>query len=865
MTSLAPALSWRRPHGNVAILTAVAIFALLCGALATLANPRFLGVGNIISIAQSTSAIGIGALGMCYLIGAGFFDLSVSGIVPLAAVAMAFVHAAHTGAAGDIASIVAALIVGLIAGAVNGVLVVRARIPAFVTTLGTLFLFTSIVELLTNGGSVTIDGAIPVALASDTILSVIPLCIVLLLALAIVLNFGLWRTRIGRYVRFIGVSQKAAQVWGAPVGQTIFLGFCLSGLTAAVASIVLGGMFSSANAAMAPDFNLNTIAAVVIGGTRLEGGRASIIGTVIGAFLLAEITNVLTLLGVNPYFQYVAVGVLLIAVVGLGNEHLVEHIGHSFGIGARGKAPAAIARAENAGAHADPEPLSGPAIELARVSHSYGPVEVLHGVDFAAVAGECLGLLGQNGAGKSTIINILTGKVHPSEGTVRLGGRAVVLAGPKAARQAGIAVVAQELELAPTLSVADNIVLGVEPRRFGPFLDHGVKRQIAARAIARLGVELDPDAIVEELPLGEQQLTEICRSLAQSARVIIFDEPTSSLNFDESKRLLRVIGELKRAGCAVVFVSHKLGEVLEICDRLCVLRDGAVVGKGTAEELGGPVGVTALLLNRAEGSIGGRAAPRETAARAGGEVAISVRHLVAGGAKIAALDCHYGEIVGLSGVEGSGSTETIEALAGLYACEAEAFRVGSVARPFASPCAAVRAGVVGLPPDRKNEGIFAELSIAENMALGADLPRRSLFAEVRWQRDTALFSALRARIGIKAAGPLQACRALSGGNQQKVLFGRAEAAGARIWLLSEPTRGIDIGARGELYALIRARAEAGWCVVVKSIDPAELASVCDRCYVFAAGRIVHELLPGEITEEAIYSAGDVARAAEIAA
>ncbi|MGH7056403.1 MAG: ATP-binding cassette domain-containing protein, partial [Acetobacteraceae bacterium] len=279
-----------------------------------------------------------------------------------------------------------------------------------------------------------------------------------------------------------------------------------------------------------------------------------------------------------------------------------------------------------------------------------------------------------------------------------------------------------------------------------------------------------------------------------------------------------------------------------------------VVGAGTPTELGGVDGVTALLLNRSQAS-GASAGRRPASGRAAADPAISLRNLETTRARVERLDCHYGEIVGFAGVEGSGNTEVIEALAGLQECDAEAFRVGDTTAPFPSPQAAVRAGVVALPPDRKNEGIFADLTIAENVGLGTDLPQRAIFHPTRWAADKAVFAHMRVLLAIKAHGPMQTCQSLSGGNQQKVLFGRAMASGARIWLLSEPTRGIDVGAREELYALIRERAAQGWCVVIKSIDPAELASVCDRAYVFAEGRIVRELGHAEISEQAIYSAG----------
>lgn len=928
-----PSALFARPHGNIAIPSIVSVFVLALVVAGYLYSHRFLSPGNLISIGQEASAIGIGALGMTYLIGAGFFDLSGSGIVPLAALMLAIVPGAHGSILLAVAGIAAALMIGALAGAMNGFLVAYARIPAFVATLGSLYVYTSIVDLITGGNNVAITNPIVDALANGVILYEIPVGIVVFLIFAVVFHFGLWHQRIGRYIRLIGVNQKAAFVWGIPVQKVVWLGFCLSGITAATGSLILGGMFSSATASMALNFNLNTIAAVVIGGTRLEGGQASLVGTFVGALTLAVITNFLTLIGVSPYLQYVLVGGLLVLVVGLGgydSRHISQRLAGMIKVdeGPFARSPRPQDATPVADDHAQGQALNERTVQAASslqagvdaplslphnyrgerdetqsavaahtnadepllaindVWHSYVDVPVLRGVNLMLKAGECVGLIGQNGAGKSTIINILSGRVKPTKGQVVLRGREVTMSSPRVARDLGIAVVAQELDLMPTLSVADNIILGTEPLKWGVLIDRAQRDMIATEAVIKTGVQIDIHQRVEELTAGEKQLTEVARGIAAQCNIIILDEPTSSLSAQESERLMTIIEELKRHGCGVIFVSHKFGEVFRVADQLCILRDGAVVGAGTVEQLGGHNGVAKLLIGRTlelermaaveltEGTAPDSGSPhsfgwtvgypcsREHNAPSNGAsvlagertAAIELKGFTAGHLHVPSFIARYGEIVGIGGVEGSGGTELMEALAGLRECGFREGRIGKLSQPYRSPATAAQDGIIFLPPERKEEGIFFDAAVAENVAMGTDISNQKLLANIWWRDAVCLYDDMATRLSIKAQNEMQPCGRLSGGNQQKALFGRAIASGADIWLLAEPTRGIDVGARAEIYRLMREEAAKGKSIIVRSIDPAELSAVCSRCYVLSSTGTLTELSGDDVTSEQIYAA-----------
>lgn len=881
--TVAPNLASRvlnRPHGNLAVPSILCVFAACLVVSGYWYDPRFLSAGNMISLGQQTSAIGVGALGMTYLIGAGFFDLSGSGIVPLSALALAFFPLGHGSVVLAVLGVVAALLAGLLAGAVNGSLVAYLRIPAFVSTLGSLYVFTSLVELITGGNNIPVNNPIAAALANDTVFQYLPVGVILFLILAGVAHLGLWHTRLGRYVRLLGVNQRSAFVWGIPVQRTIFWGFCISGVMAAVGGLILSGMFSSATASMALNYNLDTIAAVVIGGTRLEGGLASVVGTLVGAAVLAIITNYLTLVGVSPYLQYVIIGVLLVLAVGAGGYDMRRAKRPFLAAGMRMRRKkrnrtavdsltAAEPNAADAGA-ATPAGLAftsqdsktAPLLQVRDLGHSYVGVPVLSDVNLEVGAGECLALVGQNGAGKSTIINILSGKVRPATGQLFLRGHETKFASPRMARSCGIAVVAQELELMPTLSVADNIVMGAEPLRWNVLIDEDAREAIAREAIQKTGVHIDIHRRIEELTAGEKQLTEVARGLAAKCNLIILDEPTSSLNAHECERLMAIIEELKRHGCGIIFVSHKFAEIFQVADRLCILRDGTVVGAGTAQELGGAEGVTNLLVGKAIGAQGRAVAMAEPvfpqkSMEKGDDVtnaAIHVRNLRSGNSFLPEFTVRYGEIVGIGGVEGSGGIELMEALAGLREWSADESLVHGRDGCPPTPVDAVRDGIIFLPPDRKEEGIFFDTTVAENIAMGEDIAARHLWGTVWWRRAVELYQDMRERLLIKVQSAVQPCGRLSGGNQQKALFGRAIVSNARVWLLAEPTRGIDVGARAEIYRLMRDETAQGKAIVVRSIDPAELCAVCDRCYVLSPTGRVTELRGPEVTSEEIYAA-----------
>jgi ribose transport system ATP-binding protein len=447
--------------------------------------------------------------------------------------------------------------------------------------------------------------------------------------------------------------------------------------------------------------------------------------------------------------------------------------------------------------------------------------------------GEVHALVGENGAGKSTLARIVAGLTRPDRGRLWLSGEAYAPAGKAEAAARGVAIVLQELHLVPTLSAAEQVLFAALPRRFG-FVDRRALRARALGLFARVGLEqLDPDRKVESLGVGQQQMLALAAALARPCRVLVLDEPTAALSEHEAERLFDEMARLRAEGASILYVSHRLEEVRRLADRITVLRDGRVVaslarGETTVEEL------VTLMAGRETRSA---AAPAEPRRREGAPV-LRVRGLRRRPAlREVGFDLRAGEILGLAGLVGSGRTETLRALCGADAAEGGELELrGSRRRLFGSPREALHEGLALVTEDRKQQGLLLPLAIRANLTLNRlSAHARSGFLRVESERTAA--ESLRARLGIKASSVEQPVAQLSGGNQQKVVLGRALHRGFEILACDEPTRGVDVAARAEIHGLLREAARAGKAVLMVSSEIDELVALCDRIVVLSAGRV----------------------------
>jgi ribose transport system ATP-binding protein len=493
------------------------------------------------------------------------------------------------------------------------------------------------------------------------------------------------------------------------------------------------------------------------------------------------------------------------------------------------------------------------ALRLANVVKTFPGVVALKGVSLEVLSGEVHALVGENGAGKSTLMGVAAGSIVPDEGTVEIGGRLLERPSPAAAQELGLAVVYQHLSILDDLTVAENMVFAMPTGRRPAMAD---SRRWTRDRINAVGARIDPAARISELGPAERQLLEIAKALALDARVLILDEPTESLTAAECEQLFERIARIRADGAAVVYISHRLPEVRRVADRITVLRDGETRGTAAAAELS-EADVLRLVAGR---SIDRVFPPKRAIDSAPRPAVLEVRDLSGPRFSHVGLSVAPGEIVGLAGVEGNGQREFLRALAGLSPIAAgEVFVGGRAVRPT-DPWQASRGGIVHLPGERHREGVFLPLSVRENVALpildwiasGGLIDRR---------REVALVAPQVERLAVRTPSLEAPVETLSGGNQQKVLLARALLAEPRVLLADEPTRGVDVAARIELYRILRDTAAANRAVVIVSSDALELQGLCDRVLVFSRGSVVQTLEGDAITEAAITGAAITASGA----
>ena len=498
-----------------------------------------------------------------------------------------------------------------------------------------------------------------------------------------------------------------------------------------------------------------------------------------------------------------------------------------------------------------------PLLEVSGLSKRFPGVTALDGVSLNVRSGEILGLMGENGAGKSTLLKILSGAQPASEGRIMFAGAPYMPAEPEAARRAGIVTIYQELSLIPTLSVAENIFLGRAPVNGLGLVDWRRMRREAQGILGRVGLTLNPDTSVSALSVAEQQLVEIARALSLESRLIIMDEPTSALTETEVRRLFGIMHRLREEGVAIMFVTHRLEEASEMCDRMTVLRDGRLAGHLLRAD--GPISIPRIIermVGRAASELYAR--PGGRGAGAIGEVRLSVRGLRTKRAADAPhaivldgldLDLRAGEILGVAGLVGSGRTELARAIFGAdQTSEGTILLDGRPIRP-GSPADARDLGIGLVPEDRKQQAIFPMLPIRQNFSAASLDHYSGKLGFISGRRELADFAEYRKAMSIRMASPEQSIDGLSGGNQQKVILARWLARDPKVLIVDEPTRGVDVGAKAEVHQILAALADRGIAILMISSELPEILSVSDRIVTMRHGRVTGEMFASEATEQ----------------
>jgi len=491
-----------------------------------------------------------------------------------------------------------------------------------------------------------------------------------------------------------------------------------------------------------------------------------------------------------------------------------------------------------------------PLLEMRGISKTFGETRALTNVSLDVEAGETHALMGENGAGKSTLMKILSGAYVPdARGQILLDGAEIPLGNPIASRSSGVAVIYQELSLAPNLTVAQNIFLGIEPRHLG-VTDRRAILELSEPILKKLGAGFKPSDTVASLSLGERQMVEIARALAVDARIIVMDEPTTSLTSRETEKLFEVIASLKAQGIAVVYISHRMEEIYRLADRVSVLRDGNYVGSLSKSELSAGR-LISMMVGRDLTSF----YKKVHSGSRRGRLLLRVRNM-SDGVRVhdCSFDAYAGEVLGIAGLVGSGRTELARLIYGADPRTSGAVEIDGAAANLTTPRSALDAGVAYLTEDRKGLGLFLDMTIDQNIniaVIAQDSARCGLinFVKGKERSDDAV-----ARLSIRTPSTAVNVGSLSGGNQQKALIARILAGKPKVVILDEPTRGVDVGAKSEIYRIIDELAAGGIAVIIISSDLPEIVGISDRVIVMREGRIAGEVEPtqsGEISQEAI--------------
>jgi ribose transport system ATP-binding protein len=482
-------------------------------------------------------------------------------------------------------------------------------------------------------------------------------------------------------------------------------------------------------------------------------------------------------------------------------------------------------------------------LEARGIVKRYPGVTALGGVDFSVGPGEVVALLGENGAGKSTMIKTLGGLQQPDEGEILLDGKPVRIGSAAQATELGIGVIHQELNNLDNLDVAGNVFLGREPRRFG-LIDRKRMSQEARQYLEQLGLNVSPETPLGDLSIAQQQLVEIAKALSLNAKYLIMDEPTSSLTAGETAALLRVVADLRSKGVGIVYVSHRLDEVKVCADRAVVFRDGQNAGAIAKEDL-----TTENMVRLMVGRDVKREVGRPYEAREPRLVVRNLRTKRFPGHEIN-FEVGKGEIVGFAGLVGAGRTEVAQSIYGVHPRIAGTVVIDGDEVPAGSPREAIRRSLFLAPEDRRHEGVLTTMTVRENITMPA-MGRYSACGLIQRKKENVVANAMRERLRIKAPTVESVVRGLSGGNQQKVVLAKWLSLEPKVIVFDEPTRGIDIGARAEIYSLMRGLAEAGTAILMISSDMEEVLGLSDRIVVMREGRLTGVLNRDEASEEAV--------------
>lgn len=812
-------------------------------------TPGFATGSNLSNLLSSMMPLLIVACGQTLVLIAAGIDLSATSTIALASVIGAYIMNLETGLlAGHTlampAGLLIMLLVGLLIGSFNGLCITYFRMPPFIVTLTGMMFFSGLAIWITQSKSIYGLPSSFLILGKSTWISVS-----IAATVALLLHLLLQRTLLGRWIYATGQNPNAATISGVPVKKVLLSVYLISGVTAGLAAILLTGKLETGSPVLWRNNLLDIIGATVIGGTSLYGGKGKIRWTLYGVLFFTLVGNSLDLLGRSHFTIMIVKGLVILFAAALDTLRQPSNAGvfnlfHSI-------FSSILHSKKDKGTSESKQELESNrnqhVMEFSGIEKSFFNVKVLSNIHFCIRSGTVLGCIGENGAGKSTLMNIMGGYLQADTGVMHVKGKPYRPRSPRDASAMGIAFIHQELNLFPNLSVEDNLYLTAFPIKFG-MIDRQPMRKKVKAALREVGLDIEPERKVETLSAGERQLVEIAKALVTEVNIIIFDEPTTSLTQVEADHLFKLIRKLRDQGVSMVYISHALHDVLRLCDDILVLRDGEVVGNGPSAEFNADR-MIALMAGRELKQLYPSRNKKPSK-----KIVMSVRELTQPGfVKDINFDLFEGEVLGISGLMGSGRTELARMLFGLDSFKYGTVSVhGQIVKRF-SPIHCKGLGMAFVTEDRRNEGLFMEASIADNISI-ATLKRYTQRISC-WIRGRPLMEAvqmIRDRVHLtKSASHDQQVKTLSGGNQQKVVIAKWLLNEPNLLILDEPTRGIDVGARSEIYNLVNQMAEKDAAILMISSEIEELIGVCDRILVMRQGEIQDEIHCDDFDRERI--------------
>jgi ribose transport system ATP-binding protein len=827
---------WQRNSASVPHWFKLAIATILLFVIGGILAPTSVHADAFLSMLPFMAILALASIGQHVIIQQRGFDLSVGGAISLAAVIVTVLPSPQASAWQTTGCVLLALLIGVGSGVVNGIIVALLRVPALVATIGVNAVLIAFTLVISSGSPHTAPPLLSWLTQGRPL--IIPNTALIVLIFAILVGLAMERTSVGRRFVALGVSPRAAAASGVPVNLYRIMTFAFAGFCFAASGVLMAGFLQVPSVMSGDRYMLPTVAAVVVGGSAVLDRRASIAATVIGAVLLTYLSQLVVSLGFQQSMQYVVQALIVIASVWLPDAAKRLRFSRT-SASSPTAGPSAYSGARSSAALAEPPKDIVPALEFRGVRKTFGPVVALHNVSLCIYPGEVHSIVGGNGAGKSTLLGIAVGTLRADAGEVYCGGELITAPSIDVMRRNGVAVAYQHPALAPDLTVLENIKL------FRAQCSRVETAQLID-SIALKHLQTGVNRRVADLSLAQRHIVEVARALVISPRVVFLDEPTEPLQKEDVEKLFDVVSELRRSGVAVVYVSHRLHEVMSIADRVSVLRDGELVDTRLRKDITNSQIVTLVVGKPLEQVF------PEKGGTVYGAAVLETENLSGQGFSNVSLVVRGGEIVGLTGVEGQGQREFVRALAGLNKVDTGRILVGG--RPVhGGPSAARRAGIGFIPDDRHTEGVFTSLSVRENIGFAAH-SQFSTYGVIGLPREAAIARRASIDFEVKAPSTETPVANLSGGNQQKVLFAREVLASPTALLVDEPTKGIDIGTRSEIYRRLRQISNSGAAVVVSSADGVEIEGLCDRVVIFARGAAVKELSGAEVHDVAITEA-----------